>query len=170
MGLASAGKHLSRPAEARSRSEEAEEEEEEEALLGSEEFVRKHPWRAGRLKDFQGVMLEAEKNGDTPQKFGETKTDVGSFEAWKFRLQFEGKTFYWRRFGVDMPKACEAGQAAAPCPLLVDFHGSFDSLYSHRSWTKWYVYQKTSKTPFILLTPEGSPDAMTTGEVLNDCN
>jgi dienelactone hydrolase len=105
-----------------------------------------------------------------PKMFGTSPSETGRFDAWRFPLMFDSLTFYWRRFGVDMPSKCQPGQSAAPCPILVDFHGSFDSLYSQRAWTKWYKYQKQPEANFILLTPEGSPDALTTGKILNDCN
>eukprot|EP00928_Gymnodinium_smaydae_P071342 TRINITY_DN54964_c0_g1_i1.p1 TRINITY_DN54964_c0_g1~~TRINITY_DN54964_c0_g1_i1.p1 ORF type:complete len:548 (+),score=36.60 TRINITY_DN54964_c0_g1_i1:64-1644(+) len=106
-----------------------------------------------------------------PQKIGKLATDVGWFETWRYALQFDRFVFYARRFGVDVPVECTPGQASAPCPILVDFHGSSDSLYSQRAWTKWHEYLRDASSKYILLTPEGSPDALyREGEILHDCN
>lgn len=87
------------------------------------------------------------------------ETKAGNFTVYKFPLSFGKYPLYWRRFGVDVPRECEA----ISCPVLFDFHGSYDSLYSQRSWTQWYQYQSKvpPKSKFVLVTLEGSPDAIT---------
>lgn len=101
------------------------------------------------------------------EQIGKTETESGYFETWAFPLMFSNHTIYVRRFGVDMPRECLWIQ----CPLVVDFHGSYDSLFSQRAWTEWYKYQANTTKKFVLLTPEGSPDAISKpGAILNDCN
>jgi len=112
-------------------------------------------------------MVRTEWPTSEPQLLGRTETDSGVFETWHFTLRFDTHTWYVRRFGVDMPKEC----VNESCPLVVDFHGSYDSLFSQRAWTQWYQYQATTEKKFVLLTPEGSPDAvLRPRKILNDCN
>eukprot|EP00929_Paragymnodinium_shiwhaense_P118558 TRINITY_DN9047_c0_g1_i10.p1 TRINITY_DN9047_c0_g1~~TRINITY_DN9047_c0_g1_i10.p1 ORF type:complete len:384 (-),score=59.75 TRINITY_DN9047_c0_g1_i10:269-1420(-) len=102
---------------------------------------------------------------------GRSLTASGEFEVWTFPLRFDSVTTYDRRFGVDIPEACK--EVGALCPILVDFHGAYDSLYSQRAWTKWYRYQEVVPEKFILVTPEGSPDAVVYNasiKAISDCN
>jgi len=113
--------------------------------------------------------VEIERRSTKFELFGRTKTHAGYFEVWTFVLRFDSHSYYLRRFGVDMPTECI--NKTQKCPLLVDFHGSYDSLYSQRAWTGWFKYQAKTTKKFVLLTPEGSPDAlMKPGKILNDCN
>lgn len=117
------------------------------------------------------LFLTEVASGFQPEKFGQSATEAGSFETWRFPLQFNKYVVYLRRFGVDVPAECAVGQPSAPCPVLVDFHGSGDSLFSQRAWTKWHKYLTQVRNKFILLTPEGSPDALyKESDILNDCN
>lgn len=97
-----------------------------------------------------------------PEIFEENPTGVGKFTVWKFPLGFSQSMLFWRRFAVDMPTECQ-NRTDDGCPILFDFHGSYDSLYTQRLWTGWYKYQESLPLgqKFILVTPEGSPDAVT---------
>lgn len=89
----------------------------------------------------------------------EEETPGGKFSVYQFPLGFSDFTIYRRRFGIDVPAEC----LSRSCPTLFDFHGSYDSLFSQRYWTKWYRYlaKLPTELKFILVTPEGSPDAVT---------
>jgi dienelactone hydrolase len=134
-------------------------------------------WRAWKLAAAglggRGMLLaESDRNSEPPpatpsplsppEEVGEPEeTEAGTFRVFKFPLSFSSTALYWRRFGVDVPRECEPGGSS--CPLLFDFHGSYDSLYTQRNWTMWYQYQAQvpPEKKFILVTPEGSPDAVT---------
>ena len=85
-----------------------------------------------------------------------------------FPADFSAHALYWRRFSVDVP-ANMSRCARAGCPVLVDFPGSGGSIYSQRAWTQWYAYQEQVDEPFILVTMEGSPDAIAPKETILTC-
>lgn len=99
----------------------------------------------------------------TPEEIERRNTSSGRFQVFQFPLSFSKTALYWRRFGVDTPPECER----PGCPVLFDFHGSYDSLYTQRNWTKWWKYlaQVEPSKKFILVTPEGSPDAVTYSDI-----
>jgi len=117
----------------------------------------------------RGMSLAEADHSFEPEEVASERTEAGTFRVFRFPLSFSSTALYWRRFGVDVPRECE--REGSSCPVLFDFHGSYDSLYTQRNWTKWYQYQAqvSPEKKFILVTPEGSPDAVTYFEAkLND--
>ncbi|CAK0850732.1 unnamed protein product, partial [Prorocentrum cordatum] len=117
----------------------------------------------------RGMSLAEADHSFEPEEIASERTEAGTFRVFRFPLSFSSTALYWRRFGVDVPRECE--REGSSCPVLFDFHGSYDSLYTQRNWTKWYQYQAqvSPEKQFILVTPEGSPDAVTYFEAkLND--
>ncbi|CAE8614297.1 unnamed protein product [Polarella glacialis] len=83
----------------------------------------------------------------------------GSFTVWNFNLVFSDLSAYTRRFAVDVPGDMSSCSPQG-CPILFDFPGSGGDVYSQRAWTTWFKYQAHVKSKFILVTMEGSPDAV----------
>lgn len=112
-----------------------------------------------QIKNFTKFRRTVTKWHVEPRQIDEEDTAAGKFFVYRFPLSFSNFTIYRRRFGIDVPKEC----MHESCPVLFDFHGSYDSLYSQRYWTKWYKYlaQVPADKKFVLVTPEGSPDAVT---------
>lgn len=102
-----------------------------------------------------------------PRRVKHQKTKAGHFSVYEFPLTWTHFTMFTRRYGVDVPTECEKKKEGHSCPVLFDFHGSYDSLYSQREKTGWHEYlaQVDPKHKFILVTPEGSPDAVTYGKL-----
>ena len=119
--------------------------------------------RAGTLKDVEEIPV-----AQVTELLSERKTSGGSFKVVGFPLTFSAHALYWRRFSVDVP-ANMSRCPRAGCPVLVDFPGSGGSIYSHRAWTQWYAYQEQVDEPFILVTMEGSPDAIAPKEMILTC-
>ncbi|OLP97782.1 hypothetical protein AK812_SmicGene19826 [Symbiodinium microadriaticum] len=98
------------------------------------------------------------------------KPSGGLFMVFRFPLSFNSHVLYWRRFGVDVPADIGRCQSSG-CPVLVDFPGSGGSIYSQRGWTQWYAYQdQLESEPFLLVTMEGSPDAVVPEQEILPCS
>jgi len=68
---------------------------------------------------------------------------------------------YQRNFAVDLPGSFDICDTETKLPILVDFHGYQFNLISQRYWSRWVVFQQQNEQDFILVTPDGSGDAIT---------
>jgi len=117
----------------------------------------------------EAVLSSGDLAGRLSQLLVETKASGGLFMVFTFPLTFNSHALYNRRFGVDLP-ANLSRCGSSGCPILVDFPGSGGSIFSQRGWTQWYAYQDEipePHEPYILVTMEGSPDAIApAGDIL----
>mmetsp|Transcript_93561 Transcript_93561/g.227307 ORF Transcript_93561/g.227307 Transcript_93561/m.227307 type:complete len:629 (+) Transcript_93561:148-2034(+) len=119
-----------------------------------------HSRQAAQAPAWQAVQEESEGACPVPYTTNK-KPGGGSFVVYNFTLVFDSYRSYWRRFGVDLPSLQARKRCPKEgCPILVDFPGSGDTVYTQRAWTRWFEYQDEAPQPYILVTMEGSPDAV----------
>ncbi|CAE7557743.1 unnamed protein product [Symbiodinium pilosum] len=114
------------------------------------------------------MLAEASPAGAVTEVFNRTKPSGGLFMVFEFSLSFNAHVLYRRRFGVDLP-ASFSSCGSSGCPILVDFPGSGGSIFSQRGWTQWYDYQDEVEETFVLVTMEGSPDAVVPDDMILPC-